>query len=189
MLKKPHKKMHIILVSSIIILFSGSFNLVSAQISSEEPLRISVGVWAPNFLAYVAQEKGYFEKNNVDVNITLVQDYAATLRDYVDGEYDGMFVVYSDALLQDSEGIDTKVVFNTDISNGADPIIGKVDNLTELKGKKVGVDGINSFSHYYLLESLEKVGLGEGDVEFVNMPAQNISDALKKSEIDRRSHL
>ncbi len=184
MLKKPHKKMHIILVSSIIILFSGSFNLVSAQISSEEPLRISVGVWAPNFLAYVAQEKGYFEKNNVDVNITLVQDYAATLRDYVDGEYDGMFVVYSDALLQDSEGIDTKVVFNTDISNGADPIIGKVDNLTELKGKKVGVDGINSFSHYYLLESLEKVGLGEGDVEFVNMPAQNISDALKKSEID-----
>jgi NitT/TauT family transport system substrate-binding protein len=186
MFKKPHKhkQMHIILVPSIIIIFSSSFSLVSAQISSEVPLRLSVGVWAPNFLAYVAQEKGYFEKNNVDVNLTLVQDYADTLRDYVDGEYDGMFVVYSDVIVQDSEGIDTKVVFNTDTSNGADPIIGSVDNLTELKGKKVGVDGINSFSHYYMLESLAKVGLDEGDVEFVNIPIQNMSNALKKSEID-----
>lgn len=184
MSKKTSKKIPTILISSIIIIFLSSFNLVSAQISSEKPLRLSVGVWPPNFLAYVAQEKGYFEKNNVDVNLTLVQDYADTLRDYGDGEYDGIFVVYSDAIIQDSEGIDTKVVFNTDISNDADPIIGSVDNLTELKGKKVGVDGISSFSHYYILESLEKVGLGEGDVEFVNIPAQNMSEALKKGEID-----
>jgi NitT/TauT family transport system substrate-binding protein len=161
-----------------------SYNLVSAQTSNEKPLRISVGVWPPNFLVYVAQEKGYFEKNSVDVNLTLVQDYADTLRDYANREYDGIFVVYSDAIIQDSEGIDTKVVFNTDIAKNADPIMGSLDNLTELKGKKVGIDGINSFSHYYILESLEKVGLGEGDVEFVNIPVQNMSDALKKGEID-----
>jgi NitT/TauT family transport system substrate-binding protein len=184
MFENPSKKMHMIIISSIIIIFLSSYNLVSAQTSNEKPLRISVGVWPPNFLVYVAQEKGYFEKNSVDVNLTLVQDYADTLRDYANREYDGIFVVYSDAIIQDSEGIDTKVVFNTDIAKNADPIMGSLDNLTELKGKKVGIDGINSFSHYYILESLEKVGLGEGDVEFVNIPVQNMSDALKKGEID-----
>jgi NitT/TauT family transport system substrate-binding protein len=184
MFENPSKKMHMIIISSIIIIFLSSYNLVSAQTSNEKPLRISVGVWPPNFLVYVAQEKGYFEKNSVDVNLTLVQDYADTLRDYANREYDGIFVVYSDAIIQDSEGIDTKVVFNTDIAKNADPIMGSLDNLTELKGKKIGIDGINSFSHYYILESLEKVGLGEGDVEFVNIPVQNMSDALKKGEID-----
>jgi NitT/TauT family transport system substrate-binding protein len=168
----------------IVILFSSLFNLIEAQISNEKPIGFSVNIWAPNFLVYVAQEKGYFEKNNVNVNLTLIQDYADAVRDYSNGEYDGMFIVYSDALIQDSEGIDTKVIYNTDTSYDADPIIGNVDNITDIKGKKVGVEGINSFSHYFMLTSLGNVGLGEGDVEFLNIPAQNISEALKKGEID-----
>ena len=34
-----------------------------------------------------------------------------------------------------------------------------------------------------MLKSLKKVGLTEGDVEFVNMPVQNVSSALQKGEI------
>ena len=150
----------------------------------KKPIEFSVNVWAPNFLAYIAQEKGFFEKNNVNVNLTLIQHYADAVKDYVNGEHDGMFNVYSDALIQNSEGIDTKVVYNADISYDADAIIGNLDNLTDIKGKKVGVEGINSFSHYFMLKSLENVGLDEGDVEFVDIPAQNISEAIKKGEID-----
>ena len=168
----------------IVILFSSLFNLIEAQISNEKPIEFSVNIWAPNFLAYVAQEKGYFEKNNVNVNLTLIQDYADAVKDYVNGEHDGMFIVYSDALIQNAEGIDTKVVYNIDTSYDADAIIGNVDNLTDVKGKKVGVEGINSFSHYFMLKSLENAGLHEGDVEFVNIPAQNISESIKKGEID-----
>jgi NitT/TauT family transport system substrate-binding protein len=62
----------------------------------------------------VAQEKGYFDKNNVNVNITLVRDYADAVRGYANGDYDGMFIVYSDALIQNFEEIDTKVVYNID---------------------------------------------------------------------------
>ncbi len=187
MLEKPTKKIHNILVFSIIlIIFSSSFNLVSAQRGNvnEKPIEFSVNVWPPNFLAYIAQEKGYFEKNNVNVNLTLIQDYADAVEDYVNREHDGMFIVYSDALIQNSQGIDTKVVYNVDTSYDADAIIGNVDNLTDVNGKKVGVEGINSFSHYFVLKSLENVGLDEGNVEFVNIPAQNISEAIKKGEID-----
>jgi NitT/TauT family transport system substrate-binding protein len=124
----------------IVIPYSSLFSLIEAQISNEKPIEFSVNIRAPNFLAYISEEKGYFDKNNVEVNLTLIQDYTDAIKDYVNGEHDGMFIVYSDALIQNSEGIDTKVVYNIDTSADADAIIGSVDNLTDVKGKKVGVE-------------------------------------------------
>jgi NitT/TauT family transport system substrate-binding protein len=166
----------------VIPLFS-CLNWADAQIADREPINLVLTLWVPNFLAYVAQEKGYFEKNNVDVNLTLIQDYADAVRAYSNGEYDGMFIVYSDALIQNAEGIDTKVVYNIDTSYDADAIIGSVVNLSDVNGKKVGVEGINTFSHIFMLKSLENVGLAEADVEFVNIPGQNIPEALVNKEI------
>ena len=86
-------------------------------------------------------------------------------------------------MLQDNQGIDTKVVYAVDYSKSADAIIGKGNNLTEVKGQKIGVQGINTFSHFFVLSALQKVGLTEGDVQFVNIPAQNVTQALDKGEI------
>jgi NitT/TauT family transport system substrate-binding protein len=179
---KTRMKMHIILIFSIII-FSSSFNLVSAQTVNEKPLRLALNEWVPSLLAYIAEEKGYFEKNNVAVNLTLIHNYGDALRDYSNRNYDGMLLVYADSLIQNSEGIDTKVVYNLDTSTNGDVIAGNGSNLSEVMGKKISVEGINTFSHIFVLKSLEKVGLGEGDVEFVIMPAPNISDALKEGKI------
>ncbi len=105
------------------------------------------------------------------------------ISEYSNGDYDGMLLVYADSLIQSAQGINTKVVYNLDTSTNADVIVGNGNNLSEAEGKKIGVEGINTFSHLFVLKSLEKVGLDEGDVEFVNMPAQNISDALKDGRI------
>ncbi|MRN40878.1 MAG: hypothetical protein FIO02_07540 [Nitrosopumilales archaeon] len=79
--------------------------------------------------------------------------------------------------------MDTKVVYAVDYSKSADAIIGKGNNLTEVKGQKIGVQGINTFSHFFVLSALQKVGLTEGDVQFVSIPAQNVTQALDKGEI------
>jgi NitT/TauT family transport system substrate-binding protein len=175
--------MHIILISTILIIFSSSFNLVSAQIVNEKPIRLAVIVFTPYLLAYLAEEKGYFEKNNVAVNLTLIQNYGDAIRDYSNGDYDGMMLVYPDSLIQNAEGINTKVVYNLDTTTKGDAIVGNGNNLSDVKGKKIGVEEINGYSHLFVLKSLEKVGLDEGDVEFVTIPVQNISDALKEGKI------
>jgi NitT/TauT family transport system substrate-binding protein len=113
----------------------------------------------------------------------LVPDYLQFLKDYSNGQYDGIIGVYSDIMLQDNQGIDTKVVYAVDYSKSADAIIGKGNNLTEVKGQKIGVQGINTFSHFFVLNALQKVGLTEGDVQFVSIPAQNATQALDKGEI------
>ncbi|HET7148617.1 MAG TPA: ABC transporter substrate-binding protein [Candidatus Nitrosopolaris sp.] len=147
------------------------------------PIKLEVGVWATDFFAFIAQEKGYFNQNNVDVQLTLVPDYVQFINGYSKGQYDGIIGVYADIILQDNQGIDTKVVYAVDFSKSADAIIGKANNLTEVKGQKIGVGGINTFSHFFVLSALEKVGLTEGDVQFANIPAQNVSQALDKGEI------
>jgi NitT/TauT family transport system substrate-binding protein len=168
----------------ILVLHSFTLAVVDAQtMPIKKPIKLGFDLWAPDLLTYVAQEKGYFKKNNVDVNITLLQNYGDVIKTYINGDFDGIFTVYSDAILQNSLGIDTKVVYNVDTSSYADEIVGNGNNLSEAKGKKIGVQGINSFSHFFVLKSLEKAGLTEGDAEFVDVPVQNISEELQKGNI------
>jgi NitT/TauT family transport system substrate-binding protein len=182
---KSNNKISAILVFSLVfsLLFSNSFVLINAQTQNKTPIKIGVTVWVPNFLAYVAQEKGIFKKNNVDVNLTLLQGYNDAINKYANGDLNGIFTVYSDAIIQHSTGVNTKVVYNVDSSFKADAIVGKGNSLLDVKGKNISVDGINSFSHLFVLKSLEKVGLNEGDLEFVNVPVQNVSEELQKGKV------
>jgi NitT/TauT family transport system substrate-binding protein len=151
-----------------------------------EPINLGVKVWPPDFFSYLAQDKGFFEKNNVKVKLTLVQDYQQILKNYTDGDFDGMIPVYSDLIYRNIMGMDSRVVYAIDFSNTGDVIIGagNITSLADEKGKKIGVEGINSFSHLFVLEALKKVGLDEGDVEIVNVPAENVTQELDKGTID-----
>ena len=157
--------------------------------AASEPIKLGVKVWAPDFFSYLAQEKGFFEKNKVNVELTLVQDYQQILNNYSNGDFDGMIPVYSDLIYQNSQGIDSKVVYAVDLSNTGDVIIGNLNNsitnatLGDVKGKIISVEGINSFSHLFVLKALEKVGLGEGDVGIAPVPVQNVTQELEKGTI------
>jgi NitT/TauT family transport system substrate-binding protein len=175
----------IILISSIIvILLVHPFSSIKAQNTPiKKPIRIGLPLWIPDLLTYIAQEKGFFKKNNVDVNLTLMQHTDDVANKYADGDFDGIFTVYPDIIILQSSGVNNKVVYTIDSSFKGDAIVGNGNNLSDVKGKKISVDGINTYSHYFLLKSLEKVGLSEGDVEFVDVPAQNVTSALQKGEI------
>ena len=191
-------------ISNMQILVTLSFGIIclslvfttiaSANAITGEPIKLGLDVWVTDFLPFIAQEKGFFEKNNVDVQLTLVPDYLQMIDGYYAGQFDGIMGVYADVIFQHSQGTDSKVVFAVDYSDSADAIVGKRNGndtivnftnyrLAEVQGKKIGVQGINSFSHLFILKALEKAGLNEGDVEFVDVPAQNVTRALEKGEI------
>ena len=192
MLYHRNSALAILTLVTIITIVSNPTLLLHAQSNNngnQEPIRLGVKVWAPDFFSYLAQEKGFFEKNKVNVELTLVQDYQQILDNYSKGDFDGMIPVYSDLIYQNSQGIDSRVVYAVDLSNTGDVIIGNLNNsitnatLADVKGKKISVEGINSFSHLFVLKALEKVGLGEGDVEIATVPAQNVTSELEKGTI------
>lgn len=149
-----------------------------------EPIKIAINVWPGYAHAFVAEHKGFFEQNNVNVELILTETYSEAQELYVSGKTDGIFEVYPDTIFHNSEGIKTKVVYIADHSNSADVIIGNSDSVIDLKGKRVGIEGLNSFSHIFVLTAIEKSGLTENDVSFVDIPAMQVYDSLKDGVID-----
>ncbi len=137
------------------------WTVASTANAATEPIKLGVKVWAANFFSYLAQEKGFFEQNKVKVELTLIQDYQQILNNYTYGDFDGMIPVYSDLIYRNSQGVDSRVVYAIDLSNTGDVIIGNVNKssnnttLADVKGKKISVEGINSFSHLFVLKALE----------------------------------
>jgi NitT/TauT family transport system substrate-binding protein len=150
------------------------------------PIKIAINTWAGYAHAFIAKEKGYFEKNGARVELVFHKEYAPNRRRYIDGKVDGIFEVYADAIMQSSEGISSRVVYATDYSVSADVIVGKpeVKDLSGLKEKKVGIEGINTFSHLFVLMALKKSGVKEQEARFEIVPAQEVLKALEDGRID-----
>ena len=90
-------------------------------------------MWPPNFLAYIAQEKGLFEKNGVNVQLLFDKDYFNAVERNDNDEADGITIVFSDAIIQNSNGINTKVVYQIDSSQRWDAIISKLKKSNRFK--------------------------------------------------------
>lgn len=181
-------KKSVLYFAVLVILAVAAAGCVQTAIKEEQkpPIRIAMNPWAGYAHAFVAQEKGIFKNNGVDVELVFVNDYSEAKALYRDGAVDGVFIVYADAIMLDAGRTHSKVVYVTDFSESGDMIIGKkeINSPGELKGKTLGVDGINSFSHMFVLSYLEKNGLSEGSVRFKNVPAQDIPAALAEGTID-----
>jgi len=168
---------------AVILLIAGC-----AQKKTEEKKKIKIGIciWPGYAHAFIAKEKGLFRKNHVDVELVLTKNYADILELYRNGKVDGLFGVYADLFILNSEGISTQVVYVVDYSDTGDVIIGKpkFSSLAELKKGKVSCEGLNTFSHIFVLKALEKSGLKESDIQFEIIPAMDVLTALEKGQID-----
>jgi len=150
------------------------------------PIKIGINAWPGIAHAYLAQEKGFFRKNDVEVELVFREEYSKIIEDYNNGRVHGNLEVFVDAILQDAGGIDSKVVYVPDYSETGDVIMGKPEfnSLLDLKGRKVSIEGINSFSHLFVLTALEKAGLKEAQIQFEIVPAQEVLKALEEGRID-----
>lgn len=169
-----------------IILIASTIAGCTTPAEVDNTIKIGINIWPGYAYAQLAQEKGIFEKNGVDVEFIVEADYSKSIEHYINKEVDGVFSVYADAIFQNSQGVSGKVVYIIDYSDSGDVIIGKgeFNSLDDLKGKKISVDGINTFSHLFVLESLENAGISEIEVQFDNTPAMELLNALNAGEVD-----
>jgi NitT/TauT family transport system substrate-binding protein len=150
------------------------------------PIKIAINTWAGFAHAFVAQEKGIFEKNGVKVELSLFENYSDSDKLYSSGQADGIFEVFSDSILHNINNKPTRAVYAVDYSDGGDAIIGKSDlNYPDgLRGKKIGIDGLNSFSHFFVATVLKQANIKISEVELVVVPAGDVLKALDSGKID-----
>ncbi len=157
-----------------------------SKTEKKQAIKISINIWPGYAHAFIAQEKGVFEKNGVEVELVLKKQITESTQLYRDVEVDGVFTLVPDVVMFNSEGIRTKIIYVADYSDTGDVIIGRPEysSLADLKDKIVSFEGVNTFSHMFVLKALEKAGLRESDVRFENIPAHDVLAALEEGRID-----
>jgi len=150
------------------------FTTTNISEESKTPIKIAINEWPGYAHAFIAQEKGIFEKNGVAVELVFDRDYTTSQQRYIDGEVDGVFEVLPDTMFRNTQGLPSKVVYLMDYSETGDVIVGSVNSIEELRGQTIGVEGINTFSHIFALKTIESYGMTEGDVLFEIVLAQDV---------------
>ncbi|MBC2602424.1 ABC transporter substrate-binding protein [Puniceicoccus vermicola] len=149
----------------------------------EEPLKIAYSDW-PGWVAWeIGIEKGWFEEEGVDVEF-LWFDYVASMDAYVAGQVDAVTMTNGDALVTGATGKPSVGIIINDFSNGNDMIVGGpgISSITDLKGKKVGVEE-GFVCHLLLLKGLSDNGMTADDVTIVNTPTNETPQVLASGAV------
>lgn len=184
-IKKLAKRIFSIsLAATLALSFSGCG---SKGKSSDGSTSVTLGTtsWPTNMFYYLAEEKGFFKDNGVDVT---VRDFASTTEStnaIVGGQIDFCTFASSETIAPFAQGADFKIVLESDKSNGCEGLVAKSDikSVKDLKGKTVATQ-LYSVDHMFLLTLLDENGMSEDDISIVDMSIQESGNAFVAGQCD-----
>lgn len=167
----------------IFVFISTALVLSCSSKINEKPIRIAINIWPGYSHAFIAKELGYLKDANIELK--LFKNISESLKAYRNRQVDGLFHVFPDIILLNMENIETVIFYVADESQ-SDVIIAKpgIKNLSQLKNKTIGIEGLGTFSHIFIFELLQSVNMNEKDVFFENVKAMDILKALENNQID-----
>ena len=152
--------------------FAAAFTMSSVAALAQSPARLEVIVFAGgfNWPIWVAQEKGFFRENGVDVNLTPTPGSVYQLVNLIDGKFDiAMTAIDNLIAYREGQGEDPKIGSDLIAVMGADQgflklvSVPEVRSIAELRGKTVSVDARTTGYAFVLFEILDRNGLREPD--------------------------
>jgi NitT/TauT family transport system substrate-binding protein len=159
--------------------------LSAAGGAAAEPLRIRYSVWVGYGPLFLAQEKGYFRAENVDVQLVRMEDPRESYRAMAAGRLDGVVSTVDTAIPLLRTGSELQYVLALDDSAGGDGIVARkeIKSVRDLRGKRVAVQA-GSVAQFFLSVLLRDAGLTEKDVQVVNMKPGDAGAAFVAGEVD-----
>lgn len=160
--------------------------LTSCEFQEIEPLRIGLNAWAGYEFLYLAQQKGFFNDENLNIKLIEFSSLSDARRSYERGQIDGLGTSLVDVLqAREQSPRRLQVVQIVDYSNGADMILAnaKIKTGQALHGKKIGLE-IASLGIYVLSRGLDKFGLTLADVQLNGMDQISLVDGFKNGTLD-----
>lgn len=153
---------------------------------SETPLRIGINSWPGYEFLYLAQEKGFYREESLDVKLLEFNSLSDARRAYERGQIDGLGTSVIDILqARESSARSPQVVQVIDYSNGADTILAqtRIKDGSALRGSHIGVE-FGSLGIYVLARGLETFGLTLADVKLISLDQISMEEALSQGTLD-----
>ena len=133
----------------------------------------------------IAKQKDFFAQEGVAVDL-LWMDYVAGMDAFAAGQADAVCMTNGDALVTGAaSGKPSTAIILNDYSNGNDMVVARpgIESISDLKGQRVGVE-VGFVGHLLLLTALEAHGMTENDVTLVNIPTNELPQALAAGSVD-----
>ncbi|MDR0489343.1 MAG: aliphatic sulfonate ABC transporter substrate-binding protein [Propionibacteriaceae bacterium] len=166
--------------------FMGGCTTADDKTEDEGLTKVSIAIqpWLGYGAWYIAQEKGFFAENGLDVTLTDFEADADMLAALAGGRVDALNVASHGALLMIESGVEAKIVLLEDAATSADAIIttSEITTVADLKGKKVAYEE-GATSDLLLNYALAEAGMTITDIEKVPMGAANAGAAVIAGQV------
>jgi NitT/TauT family transport system substrate-binding protein len=165
------------------VLVGSSSNLAAAA----EPVKTKIAIvtWVGYGPLFVAVEKGFFKKHNVDVDIVTIEELGARHAALISGDV-GFSISTVDLFANEAaQGLPAVAIAKLSDSAGADGIVVKneIKSVKDLKGKLVAFEKATP-SHFFLINLLEAEGLSTADIKPIFMTAGDAGAAFVAGHVD-----
>jgi NitT/TauT family transport system substrate-binding protein len=152
--------------------------------ASADPVKLGLQPWLGYGPLWVAEEKGFFDKHGVDVELTNFnwdQDMVAAV---ASGNLHVIAAATNTTISSINAGVDVKGFLILDLSAEADAILvtKDVQSIADLKGKKVAFES-GATSDLLINYALKHNGMSITDIEHVPMGASEAGLALISGQV------
>lgn len=171
----------------------------TAAQAAPEKAKLTLGVGGKPLLYYlpltIAEQKGYFKAEGLDVEINDFGGGAKSLQALVGGSVDAVTGAYEHTIRMQEKGQDIRAVIELGRFPGIVLAVktehqGKVKSAADLKGMKIGVTAPGSSTNFFVNYLIAKAGGNYKDVAFIGVGAgAGAVAAMQKGEIDAISNL
>ena len=189
------QRRHLLLTGSVALIATPAF--VHAQAPEKPKLTLAVG--GKNLLYYlpltIAEQRGYFKAEGLDVNIVDFAGGARALQAVVGGSADVVSGAFEHTVNMQSKGQYLRAFVlqgrAPQIVLGVNPkTMPNYKTVADLKGKKIGVSAPGSSTNVMVNFILAKAGLKPSDVSIIGVgTAQGAVAAMRARQIDALSNL
>jgi len=143
--------------------------------------------WLP---VRVAKDKGFFEKNGLDVSLSLIQNLSL-LPGTLGKQFDFAASTGPDLLKAVAGGLDVAAVagqvYETKDNQTTQLVVmadSPIKSVADLKGKVIATPSIGAIIHVSVLHWLKTSGVDPNSVRAVEVPFPNMADQLRAGRID-----
>jgi NitT/TauT family transport system substrate-binding protein len=152
--------------------------------TKKAPLRIALIPWIGWGGVHIAEVKGYFKEEGIEVKQTVFQTVTEVNTALLSKQMDLSWLVATDLLVLAAKAPDLKFIYACDYSGEVDAIVSHgINSPAELKGKKVAREDI-PYEVVFTNKYLESVGLTDKDVQMVSLPVPDAHAAFIAGKVD-----
>ena len=176
---KSKRRRRLLVVVAACLLVSGLMGLAWRPMSKPvHPLKVATMEWPGYYSLMRAEVEGHLQ--TIPATLIIRPDNASINEAFSRHDAEVITMVLSDAVLLAADGVDLRIIAVLDYSDQSDVLLAQPEFTTvmDLRGQEIACDGVQTFSHVFVLDVLTRGGLPESVVTFRDLPAMQVPNAV-----------